>query len=491
MFRLIKLLTLSSVCLAFFCFYAYGQTKRALIIAIGKYPEDSGWPEISSGSDDSLIKKALGRQKFSDIRNIADKEATVTGIKNALNSLIERAQPADVVIIHISSHGERLEDMNGNKPDGLEESIVSFDGKQPPYGIEPTKEEVLKLREGYFRDDEFGRYVDKLRSKIGPKGDVVVFMDLCYAGTGTRGTARVRGGRPPLVSPGFYTRQHLLTEDSKQALPLPDEGTMAPYVVIGAARANEADNETTDDNGKPVGPLSYAVSRVFSSLDSNMTYRSFFAKVQAVMIEKLPNQHPVMTGDGQDRKLFAGKFVAQKPYIVIDKINGNHLTLKSGKFAGLDSGARVALYPAGTTDPHGGKLLTAGTVFKAGLYSADVQLDQSTGLKDPALGWVFITSQVFKNGVLKVAIANNVAGLSRGKLTSAYSQNQTERLRSALKNLPDIRLSNNPDVNIAKGNRQFCRLHYRQFYRAVIRYPNKCIERYGRFKGKNKIIRTL
>ena len=213
----------------------------------------------------------------------------------------------------------------------------------------------------------------------------------------------------------------------------------------------EADNETTDDNNNPVGPLSYAISKVFAGLDSGMTYRSFFAKVQAVMNEKLPNQHPVMTGDGQDRRLFAGKFVTQKPYVLIDKITGNHLTLRSGEFEGLDSGARVALYPSGTTDPHNAKLLTAGTVIKAGLYNAEVQLDANPGIKDASLGWIFITTQVFKNSVLRVAIANNVAGISRGKLTTAYSLNETQRLHNALKGLPGVRLSNNPDINIARG----------------------------------------
>jgi len=430
---------------------AYGQTKRALIFAIGNYPEESGWTEISSLRDDSLIQKALQDQKFQDIKVVQDKDATISGIKNSLNDLISRSNPGDIIVIHFSSHGEQVEDLNGNKPDGLEESIVSYEAKQPPYGSEPTKEEILKLRDGYFTDDVFGKYVDKLRLKLGNKGDVIIFLDLCYAGTGTRGIAKVRGGKPPLVSPGFYLLKHETTDENKQVLPLPDESNMAPYVVIGASRANESDNETFDDTKHNIGPLSYAMSKVFTTLDSGMTYRSLFARIQSVINGKLPQQHPVLSGNGQDRKLFAGSFIVQKPYVLIDKINGNEMTLKGGKFAGLDVGAKVAVYPAGTNSPTGNKPLATGTVIKAGIYNAAVHLDNDPGLKQVALGWVFITEQVFKTEPLNVGVFNNISTITRGRPTSAFSQNEITGIQKVLKSLPGVKLSNRPDINIARG----------------------------------------
>jgi hypothetical protein len=430
---------------------AYSQTKRALIFAIGNYPEDSGWPVISSVRDDSLIKKALENQKFQDIKVVEDKDATISGIKNSLNALISRSQPGDIVVIHFSSHGEQVEDLDGNKPDGLEESIVSYEAKQPPYGTEPTKEEVLKLREGYFLDNVFGTYVDRLRAKLGKKGDVVIFLDLCYAGTGTRGIAKVRGGKPPLVSPGFYLQKHQVTDANKPVLPLPDESNMASYVVIGAARATESDNETEDDSKHNIGPLSYAITKVFAGLDSGMTYRLLFARIQSVMNEKLPQQHPVLSGNGQDRKLFAGSFIAQKPYILIDKITGNEMTLKGGKFIGLDLGAKVSLYPAGTSTTGMNKPLATGTVIKAGMFNSDIHLDTDPGLKQAALGWVFITETVFKTDPLRVSIVNNVSTITRGRPISAFSQNEITNIQKVLKNLPGVKLSNRPDINIARG----------------------------------------
>ena len=41
-------------------------TKRALIIAIGDYPKETGWPAISSANDVNLINSVLHRQGFTE-----------------------------------------------------------------------------------------------------------------------------------------------------------------------------------------------------------------------------------------------------------------------------------------------------------------------------------------------------------------------------------------------------------------------------------------
>src|SRR5262245_55038200 len=76
-----------------FCISAsQAQTKRALIIAIGDYPdpEKNGWRQINSTNDVPLIENALLRQNFlpQNITSLVDVQATKTGIENALNELI-------------------------------------------------------------------------------------------------------------------------------------------------------------------------------------------------------------------------------------------------------------------------------------------------------------------------------------------------------------------------------------------------------------------
>src|SRR6185437_4862529 len=155
-----------------------------------------------------------------------------------------------------------------------------------------------------------------------------------------------------------------------------------------------------------------------------------FARIQSVMNDKLPLQHPVLSGNGQDRKLFGGNFISQKPYVLIDKINGSEIALKGGKFAGLDIGAKVAVYPSGTNNPGEKKPLATGVVTKAGLYNAVIHLDGHLGLKQASLGWVFVTEQVFKTTPLSVSIVNNVgASVSRGRLSTSFSPNEIYRIQ--------------------------------------------------------------
>src|SRR5450631_1843599 len=84
--------------------FAFSQTKHALIFAIGNYPESSRWRQISRNNDTILIKNALSKQSFKDIKVIHDKGATVNGISRALEELIERSKPGDIDVIHFSSH---------------------------------------------------------------------------------------------------------------------------------------------------------------------------------------------------------------------------------------------------------------------------------------------------------------------------------------------------------------------------------------------------
>src|SRR6476659_6533783 len=268
--------------------FAQTKNKHALIIGIGNYPAKGGWPVISSARDIPYIDSALIRQGFKDIRILKDGQATKKGIETAFEKLINDIgqNSNDIVVIHVSSHGEQLEDDNGDEADGYDECIVTYNAIAPEkYEQDTTKISFKKVCEEYLRDDEFGALIDRLRSKLGKDGDVVVFMDNCHSGSGTRGLAKVRGGKPPLVSPSF---NHLKAGDTagvfkEKPTSRGNENNMATYVVISAAKAEELDTETEGDDNQFMGPLTYTVSKVFNVLDNRTTYRGFFARIQSIM----------------------------------------------------------------------------------------------------------------------------------------------------------------------------------------------------------------
>ena len=71
---------------------AWGQSRYALLIGIGDYPEGSGWNKIHGNNDISLIKSTLIRQGFSEesIMQLIDSAAIKNNILKAFDDLASR-----------------------------------------------------------------------------------------------------------------------------------------------------------------------------------------------------------------------------------------------------------------------------------------------------------------------------------------------------------------------------------------------------------------
>lgn len=123
-----------------------------------------------------IIRELLVR-KFgfdqSNIRTLVDEQATRASIVSAITELSKQSAPDDIVLIHFSGHGSQAPDTNGDEDDGLDETILPYDSRTP--GIAD------------ITDDD----INSLISKI-PSRSVIVILDSCHSGTGTRsGPAQV------------------------------------------------------------------------------------------------------------------------------------------------------------------------------------------------------------------------------------------------------------------------------------------------------------
>ena len=128
--KIISIITIKKIFLFVLCSlvieFSFAQTKHALIVAIGNYPEPrkNRWPEINSVNDVPLIKNALiSSQQFNEnnIRLLVDSQATKKGIVDALDNLVASVNKGDIVVVHFSSHGQQIEDDNNDEIDGLDE----------------------------------------------------------------------------------------------------------------------------------------------------------------------------------------------------------------------------------------------------------------------------------------------------------------------------------------------------------------------------------
>lgn len=397
---------------------ALAQTKRALIVAIGSYSQRSGWPTISSANDVPLIRAALEYQKFGQVTVVTDEKATKQSIIRAFETLIEQCKPADQVVIHFSSHGQQISDDSDDELDGFDEAIVCYDAPVRP-----------QLRPDYngsehLRDDELNGLIERLRTKLGANGDILLVADACHSGTLSRGgIARVRGNSQPYALPG-KTPKTVSANAPEQARPFlaPDRsgksvsrgsetGGKAPYVIISAAKAGELNYEylLPDGSLKGVGSLSFALNKALRAVGPNDTYRTLFNRVVSEMKLVAPQQTPEIDGD-YDRELFGGKAVHQALYYPVQSLSegGRQLIIGAGRLETVNVGALVRVCPENTPDPMRATSFVSGTVVDAGLFSATVQLTKPVAANPKS--WVFITERSYGDMSLSVSLDSLRAG---------------------------------------------------------------------------------
>lgn len=377
--------------------------KYALIIAIGKY---KWWNDLSSANDLALMRQTLERQGFlpQNIFTLKDEQATKTGIKEAFEKLIAQVPAGSTVVCHYSGHGQQISDNNGDELDGLDEAIVPYDAPMS-----------LKQESGYdgmlhFRDDDLGEVVTRLRDKLGTQGHLLVLLDSCHSGSATRGSAKIRGGVAALILPNASLSTKI-NENGSGLFEGSSRGSsgvgLANYVVISGAKANEENREAKDEDGKPVGSLTYAVSRTWATLNGGqISYYEWFGRLMNTMAVSVPSQTPTIEGDF-NATLLSGKYVKIKPYFNVAKIldRGDVIRVDAGQLMGIFEGTKVALYGK---DP---KPVAIGEVTQTNALLALVKLDKK--LPETAIEKeyrVYVTEQTFGdlNVKLKTETTNKV-----------------------------------------------------------------------------------
>ena len=420
--------------------------KHALLVAVADYPTTGGWDQLSAMNDIQHLQRALKTQGFTpkNIEQLANAQVTKTGIEAAFERLFHRIQPSDVVIIHFSGHGLQLE-TNANKIDGLDECFVTYPALSPEKIDINDSVKLQTEMAKYLRGHELGTLLKKIRQKLGPKGDLLVMLDFCNSGGATRGSNKVRGGKKPLVTKGFQPNQHQRSDSSqlyREAQLMAETEGLSPYTVISATRPEELDTETKDENGKGIGPLSYAAYLSFQKMSNNITYQGLFAKIQLAMHQLVKEQHPLLEGNAQNKQVFGGAVVLQEPFYEIDQLRSpSLLTLKAGNLSGLGVGTKLGFYPIGTTQPSSVKPITFGTITKSFQYEAEVQLETSGRIKTSKDAWVFVLEKQMVLPNINVGIRSQVNERPEEKSS----------LEQLVANIPNISMAEQPDLWLVKG----------------------------------------
>lgn len=373
--------------------FAYAGEKRALIIAVGNYPVNSNWHNLSSANDARLMRILLQQQGFQDknIITLTDEKATKTNILNALENLIAQSGKSDVVVFHFSGHGQQITDLNVDELDGYDEALIPFDALK-------TSSETYKGN-NHLLDDELNGYLNRLRKKIGSDGDVIFFLDACHSGTATRGlddNAIYRGtpDKFDLKPPAKNSAEKIQAFDEQTNLQKRGEEELSPYAIFSASGQQELNLEIRDQNNNGYGSLTFALGKVLANHVEKMTYSGLFDLLRNEMWAQFGGKHqqnPQLEGQ-PNRTLFAGQSVLIPPNCrVLQQVNSQKVLIDVGELNGLTIGSEISFYPINTVNPESAKLLAKGIVKRVGLAESDVSFDsevEKMKLKD---AWGFVT----------------------------------------------------------------------------------------------------
>ena len=248
------------------------QRKRAFLVGISHYDTaltGYQWNNINGVEDVNLLGSVLKNQGFT-ATTLLDEQATFDNIVSRITQFINKTKKGDIVYLHFSTHGQPVEDQNGDEEDGWDESIVPIDAYK-------LYKKGLYEGQKHLTDDLLNKYIKKLREKIGSTGFLYVVIDACHAGTSSRANDEtIRGTHVGLTSnnkvfkPSINKKSHYRIEASAK---------LSDVLFIEACRSDQVNTEIKVD-GKRFGPLSYNIAQALFGFKLNTNANEFVESIK-------------------------------------------------------------------------------------------------------------------------------------------------------------------------------------------------------------------
>ncbi len=275
------------------------QTKRALVIGLGQQ-QDKAWNKINGDKDIPYVQTMLKDAGFKSITTLANRQATKDGIVHAFKQMVASSKQGDVVYVHYSGHGQQMTDVHNDEKDGLDECWIPYDAYRKASGTYHG--------EKHLTDDELNVYLHAIRDKIGEKGKLMVVIDACHSGDGTRGGDDdvVRGVEDTLTVDSLNARglyeifvavKSFFVDDkgkeevtNREAKPLSE-----PWITVSACKSDQVNIEM---KSPAVGKLTYALWQEMKN-GEKVNNGEFIKRIGKFVNHNTGSrpQQPVLTGE--------------------------------------------------------------------------------------------------------------------------------------------------------------------------------------------------
>lgn len=358
----------------------WAADKHALLIMIGQYPKESGWPALNAQNDRQLLTQALKNQGFKRITILSNQEATADNIRKAYTQLTIATQKGDKVVLAFSGHGQQVHDLDGDEVDQLDEALVPYDAPRK------ADSKVYKGQK-HILDDEIGVFVQQMKLKLGPVGQFILLLDCCHAGTGARADAQacLRGGALPIIPSSF---KEIISLQNQKGSGFDDgyfstRGKDAAFILLTGAAASQPNYEIKNESGIAYGALSYAFCEALCRLKKKETYRGLFTQISSILTQKAPFQTPTMEGDS-DSEVFGGELIVQPTSVeaLVEKSAQycQRVRVGIGELAGVFTNAIFQFIPKTAARGDSALPVVKGKVISADAFGAIVELEREIPL---------------------------------------------------------------------------------------------------------------
>ena len=420
---------------------AFCQHKLAMIVAIGQYPANSGLRPIAAVSDVKYIRSILNKNGFDDsnIKTLINEQATKSLILEGLTNMATKAKKKDIIVLHFGCHGQQIRDQRTveqgkDEDDGYDETLLPYDAKAK---YNPTG----YRGENHLRDDDLYPKLMAIRQKIGPEGSLLVLLDACNSGTGTRSesVAGSRGEPIPFPDPENPIDSLADVPDVQKGFFDNMSDSFSNMVVISGSGPHQV-NKQVLVNKEELGALSYAFCKAMNEMPPGSNYRSLFEKIKATIQSFIPDQLPMLEGNA-DQEIFSGKYTPKTERIFL-KVGAKTTTspedsvfiIEKGMMDNVAIGTACSIYKAGMA----GKIAD-GVIRK-------VENFRSIGVANKLLK----RNESYEIGQLEESFGNLSAGI---KLKFEEPLNTSIRVEKQVKRLIQpysfLVLSDNADFQVA------------------------------------------
>jgi hypothetical protein len=353
--------------------------KRALLIGINDYFANDAGPAATAGQswipadlngavNDIALMQQILESRFNfpreNIQTLTDRDATRAAVLAALEKFVAETEADDTVYIHFSGHGSQVKDLDGDEPDGLDETILPFDART---GDIPD-----------ITDDELQRLLRGL-----PARSSLVVLDSCHSGTATRGSSVMRARSVPMDPRGdLYasakTPEHGVTESP------------ARYVLMTGAADYQSALDGPIDEGRYYGLFTWSLGKSLGRVPPGASAREIHAGAREEMqrigagfgLYSVPEAQLEAPAAQLEQGILSeaprdleSREVARLPWVTVSPAAGDEVRLANAASLGAAPASLWAVYPPGEMEFAPGRALATVTV-------ARVQGDDAFGTLD-------------------------------------------------------------------------------------------------------------